>query len=192
MILKIKNLKLIFVLSLFIASCSSNDDGPSGSIDPNPLQGNKNAYTLTIDGKKTYSKTYEEESEDGALVTVFTKSPGETEAISLMISDDVNDLQLIAALPLNPATNQPFLLGNLSKVDLEGNEQSTIVITIGNKNYISYSGTAKLSNLKISMLGAYTGFPAYDMIIDGKFDDVDTEAVEQIHITGAVKAISYF
>lgn len=189
--MKIKNFKLLFVLSLFIVSCSSNDDGSDANTGTNPLLGNKNAYTLTIDGKKTYSNAWDGESEEGAIVTVFTKSPGETEAISLIISDDLNDLQMVGALPLNPETNQPYLLGNLTKADLKDDEQSTIVISIGNKNYVSNSGSAKLSNLKISMLGASTGFPAYDMIIDGKFDDVDTKVVEQIHIIGAVKAIPY-
>ncbi|MEO8773714.1 MAG: hypothetical protein ABI371_05225 [Gelidibacter sp.] len=181
-------MKLLFILSLFIVSCSSNDDGP------NQLNGNKSGYSLTIEGDKTYSGAWDGDSEEGAIISLYTKGDqeeGGTEYISLIIADDPNDFSLNGALTLNSQTQQPLPLGNLANDDMEDADHSSIIITIGDKNYISNSGSAKISNFKKTMFGPFSGFASYDMEIDGKFDLTDTKTVEQIKIKGTVRVISY-
>ena len=188
MILKIKNLKLLFVLSLFVVSCSSNDDGP------NQINGNKSSYSLTIEGDKTYSGAWDGDSEEGAIISLYTKGDiqdGGSEYISLIIADDPNHFNLNGAFMLNSQTQQPLPLGHLMNEDMDDADHSTIIINVGDKSYMSNSGSAKISNFKKSMYGSFTGLASYDMIIDGKFDISDTKTVEQINIKGTVKVLPY-
>lgn len=179
-----KPLLTLMIIGVSATSCGSDDD-------PNSSNSGKNSYSISIEGDKTYSNSWDGDSEEGAIVTLFNKNPEGAENISLVLTDDLNDFHLIGAFMLNSA-QQPLPLGNLTNDDMGNGDHSSIIITVGDKNYISSSGSAKTSNLKISMLGEFTGFASYDMVIDGMFDISETEALEKIKITGTVKAMSYF
>lgn len=180
-----KPLLALMIIGISSTSCSSDDNSS------NPSNSGNSSYSITIEGDKTYSNSWDGDSEEGAIVSLFNKDQEGSENISLVISDDLHDFNVIGAFMLN-SDQQPLRLANLANDDLGNGDHSSIVITVGDKTYMANSGSAKLSNLKISMLGQFTGFASYDMVIDGKFDVSGTKAVEQIKITGTVKAISLF
>lgn len=183
-----KILKILFILPLVLMSCSSDDDGANTDDGSNPIIGNKNGYSITIEGS-TFANSWGQDmdNEDG-IVSTYLVFPDQPSLMSVVLTDDTKDFDLLATVPIDPKTNQPFPLG------LEDDEtvQSTVYINVNDKHYVSQSGSLKLSNFKPTMMNPTIGFAAYDMIIDGKFDIVDTEEVEQIHIKGAIKSLGLF
>ncbi len=182
----VKNYLLLLSISLILplSSCSS-DDKPA----PNPTESGKSSYSLTIEGDKNYSNAWDADAEDGAIVSPHNNNPEGDQNIGLVIADDVKDFSLNGALMLNTQTMQPLALGNVQTSD---DDHSTIVITAGGINYMSHSGSAILSNLAIKPLTQYTGFASFMMTLDGKFDILETEVVEQIRINGTVISADLF
>lgn len=177
-----KPLLALMIIGVSLSSCSSDDDSNSSN-------SGKSSYSINIEGDKTYSNSWDGESEEGAIVSLFNKNIEGAQNISLVLTDDLNDFNLLGAFMLNSA-QQPLPLGNLTNEDMGNGDHSSIIISVGDKNYISSSGSAKISNLKISMLGELTGFASYDMAIDGMFEASETKAA--VKITGTVKVMSYF
>ena len=175
-------LSICAVISLSSCSSDSND----GIIQAD--NGNS-SYTFTIEGDQTYSNSWSADSEEGAIVSPHNKSPEGEQNIALIIADDVKDVNVSAALFLNAQTMQPLPLGNL---DSASQEHSNMIIKIGDTNYMSNSGSVILTNLVITPLNEYTGFASFTLALNGKFDNMETEAVEQITITGTVKSAKLF
>ena len=178
--LSILSMSLILPLS----SCSS-DDNPS----PNPTEAGKSSYSLTIEGDKNYSNAWDMDAEDGAIVSPHNNNPEGDQNIGLIIADDAKDFSLNGALMLNTQIMQPLALGN---VQTSEDDHSTIVITVGETNYMSNSGSAVFSNLVIKPFTQYTGFASFTMTLDGRFDIMETEAIEQIRIHGTVISADLF
>ena len=176
-------LLLSLAMIMPLVSCSSDSKDA-----PNQETGDS-SYTLTIEGGGTYSNSWSPDSEAGAIVSTHNKNLEGDQNIALIISDDVKDVNVSSALMLNTQTMQPLALGNLESAT---GEHSNMLIKIGDINYMSNSGSVTLSNLAITPLNEYTGFASFTLAINGKFDNMQTEEVEQIQITGTVKSAKLF
>lgn len=184
MYIKRSLLLLSISISFALTGCSSENDS-----DKNPTTSSENSYTITIEGDKTYSNSFDMDSEEGMIISPHNQNPEGDQNIALLIQDDVKNFSLQAGLMLNTQTMQPLSLGNLTTSE---EEHSNVIITIGELNYMSNSGSVTLSNLVIKSLTPYTGFASFKLALDGTFDIMETPEIEQIQITGEVVSANQF
>ncbi|MFB9056896.1 hypothetical protein ACFFU9_09095 [Mariniflexile ostreae] len=184
-----QHLKLLFLfVGLSFASCSSNDDDAVTDPDNNK---NQNAYSFTL-ADNTYSNSWdlEEEYDDGAISSIYRENEDGDKGISMTLSDQKHEVVVSAGLSLE--NGQPLPLADLSDEWDIDSTASSIIIIIEGVNYISTSGTAKLSNLKTTMIIGNTGVASYKLEIDGFFDNPNTAKQEQIKVKGTFQVQSGF
>ena len=189
MILNSQHLKLLFLfIGLSFASCNSNDD--DSATDPDNNQ-NQNAYSFTFEGA-TYSNSWnlDEEYDDVAISSIIVENEDGDKAITMTLSDQEHEVFVSAGLSLN--NGQPFPFADISDEWDITSTASSVLIIIEGINYISISGTAKLSNLKTNMITGNTGGASYKLDIDGIFDNPDTSNVEQIEVKGTFQVDAGF
>lgn len=190
---KFKIVAFLLIVSLAFASCSKEDpkDGLNKK-DPNLETNKTNAYSFTFAGGETYANSWsaEEKVEGKMMFSAYVKTEDSYEAISLTLGDQEKDIQIYLDLYLE--NDQPLPLADISDgVDYDS-DFSGISISIGEIDYQSVSGTARLSRLKKNMIAiAMVGQPTYTMEFSGvfsKFDPsvpyLDVEEREKIGITG--------
>ena len=177
-------LVLSISFSLVLSSCSSDSDSDKHQDNPS-----ENSYSITIAGDKTYSNSFPMDSEEGMVISPHNQNPEGDQNIALIVDDELKNFSLQAALFLNTQTMQPLSLGNLATSE---GEHSNMIITVGELNYMSNSGSVTLSNLKIKPLTSFTGFASFKLVLDGTFDRMDTPEIEQIQITGEVVSANQF
>ena len=182
----VKHFLLLLSVGLMLPLISCSSDSNSGA---DQIKDSKNSYSITIEGDKNYSNSWNMDAEDGAIISTHNKNLEGDENISLIIADDPKNFSLSGAMMINAQTKQPLALGNLQ---VSEGAHSTFFITIGTKNYMSNSGSSTLSNLVIKPFTQYTGFASYTMALDGYFDIMETQDIEQIRITGTVITANQF
>ncbi|TQD36962.1 hypothetical protein [Haloflavibacter putidus] len=184
-----QNLKiLLLAFSFTFVACSSDDDGgPSGPGDPNNAV---SSYDITIEGVGEYSKTWNlnEEYQDGGMSAVYLNDQEEgQEVITVYLNDQTNNLNMSGGLVLS--NGQPLPLGDLDNGWNETLDVSGLVFTFDSytSGYSSLSGTVSISNLEVFDVSTAGGAASFDMQLDGTFDDITTQEVEQINITGTFR-----
>lgn len=183
-----QNLKILFVaLSFTFMACSSDDDGgptgPGGGSD-----NSVNSYTVNIEGEGEFSNSWElGDGSENYMAAVYITEDGD-EFISLTIQDDNNGLNLSGGLILE--NDQALPLGDVNNGGWDEDlGVSGMVITFDNflDGYSSVSGSVDISNLEVQQISSAGGAAAFDLELDGTFDIISTEEVEQINITGTFR-----
>ncbi len=183
-----QNLKiLLLAFSFTFVACSSDDDG--GPTGPGEPSNGVSSYDITIEGVGEYSKTWnlDEDYEEGGMSAVYLNDQEQgQEAITLTISDQTNNLFMSGGLAIS--NDQALPLGDPDEWE-DTMQVSGLIITFDGftSGYSSTGGSVSISNLEVFEVSAAGGAASFDMQLDGTFDDITTEEVEQINITGTFR-----
>lgn len=190
---KLTSLSLLLLVGIAFSSCGNKDgksDKNSTSYEENKSsEDGNNSYRITIDGQD-YSDSWKTEEPRkkifaNSYYTINDNGGGE---LSLSLQDEAQEIDVTLGFSIK--NEQPIpLLDHPDGTDA-GEDFSFVHIEIARVSYKSFTGTAKLSNLKSKGMENGIGGPAsYDLEIDGifrRFDPrepfLDTEDQEQVKI----------
>ncbi|WP_339696831.1 hypothetical protein [uncultured Marixanthomonas sp.] len=173
-------LLVLLVVSAF--SCNKDDGDP---IPDNPDNNGESSYSITLNGTE-YSNFWDSEGEhEGqAIFSTYVDNSAGNKGLSLNLADEDNVVVIDAGLTLKN-NGQPFPMSHPSEGWNESSEFSLVTISVGDKDYVAESGTATIANLETKVITGVAGIAAYDLEIEGSFNDLDMEE-QGVQITATV------